>query len=106
MIQIKRKYKRIVFSLVLLFAFVNVHAVFEGRNTKPNDLPSVRDKIEFPVENQAQKATGLGGSGGGGGTEKEVEDDMPISDSPLFFLLLGGAAYGVYVIRKRKVKTA
>lgn len=99
MIEMKKVYKRIVSGLFMMLVFANAHAVFEGRNTTPNDLPGIRNNVEVaPIENQYQKARNVGD----GGEKEEIVDDLPLSDSPLLFLLLGGVTYGAYIFRKNR----
>lgn len=86
-----------------MFVFsLHINAVFEGRNEKLQEYTTVRNSIEVEPFNisTTQKAEGMAP-----GIDRTPQNSTtPISDIPLIFLFLGGAAYGAYIMKKKQKK--
>lgn len=97
---ILKKYRGSALLLVLFIFSLHINAVFEGRNEKLQEYTSVRNNVEIESYNASQKATGSSLENKEQGEGDDTEGGAPISDSPLFFLLLGGLSCGGYIFHK------
>lgn len=102
---IKQHLVWVFFSGMFLFS-LQANAVYEGRSEQLRENAGIRNQVEISSFGENRAGSNLDPNSGDSRRPDNSVNRAPLSDLPLVFLLLSGAAYIGYVSKKRNAKTA